>query len=93
MSARGRKNAAVVADGDAAAGGMDRREFLKTALKVGAIGALACLGLRAAKGAASPSPLSETCVLGSPLCSSCASVAGCGHPTGLSYKRAIGGPG
>ncbi len=67
---------------------MDRREFLKTLGRLAAFGGLGLIGFKAISGLPGRSA-AETC-RSDGICPKCASVAGCGVPQALSFKRETG---
>ncbi len=68
---------------------MDRREFLKTVLRVAALGGLSALGVKALKGRGKPASAGQTCAADG-ICARCAAVSGCALPQALSYRQVTG---
>jgi hypothetical protein len=66
---------------------MDRREFLKTVLRISALGGLSILGIKAVRSAGR---LSGQSCASDGICARCAVVSGCGLPQALSYRQVKG---
>ncbi len=66
---------------------MDRRGFLKLALRCLALAGLAYLGLRSlGQGGAAKARSADSCE-GDGLCPCCPGLQGCAHPQALAYAR------